>query len=130
MYALTTAITVQKITAACYENKLGNYCRADNSRFGEESPEGWTWGSNYNITEGTQFVEQFLDHREIINMDSSDTDMHKRAVIHLHNNAVGKSVSKNLQQKSGLNRLRMQIVNCCWSYTEMHFLNEMDSGTK
>ena len=52
------------------------------------------WGSNYNITEGTQFAEKFLDHREIINMDVSDPERHKKAIIHLHNNAVGKSVSK------------------------------------
>ena len=94
VYALTSAITVQKITVACYENILGNFCSADNSQFGKESPAGWKWGSNYNITEGTQFAEKFLDHREIINMGVSDPERHKKAIIHLHNNAVGKSVSK------------------------------------
>ena len=84
---------MQKITQACYENRLGNYCSADNSKFGDDHHAGWKWGSNYNTTEGTQFAEKFLDDRELMNFDPSDHERHKKALIHLHNNGVGRSVS-------------------------------------
>ena len=93
IYALTSAITVHKISEACYENRFGNYCSPDNSRLGEQSPERWVWGSSHDITKGVEFAQVFLDNRDIAGLSSLVASTKKRSVIHLHNNAVGRRVS-------------------------------------
>lgn len=94
VYALTSAITVQKVAEACYEYRLGNFCSPDNSRVGEESPEGWLWGINYDITAATDFAQRFLDSRDIENSDRDRTNLGvvAKTAIHLHNNAAGRRV--------------------------------------
>ena len=94
IHALTSAITVHKITEACYEGTLGNYCGADDSQFGVVAPEGWKWGSSYNTDAGRLFAQQFLDDRPLNVQRNPNTTVQDliRAQIHLHNNAVGRQV--------------------------------------
>ena len=82
---------MQKITDACFEYRLGDYCGPDHSRIGDTSPEGWMWGRTYDIVKGTEFAQLFLDSRDI--NDLSDPNSSVKAAIHLHNNAAGRRVS-------------------------------------
>ena len=97
VHALTSAITVHKITEACYEGTLGAYCGPDNSLLGTVAPEGWRWGSSYDTDAGRRFAQQFLDDRHLSaqrNPNSTIQDL-IRAQIHLHNNAAGRQVRHN-----------------------------------
>jgi hypothetical protein len=56
--------------------------------------QGWQWGScSDNVSYGTYFARNFLDNREL-DVDVRNDTAVRQTVVHLHNNAVGRKVSK------------------------------------
>ena len=95
-YALTSAITVHQITSACSNGDLGSECGCDTSRNGLVTVQGWKWGScSDNVSYGITFSQNFLDSREL-DRDSTDQEDVSKALVHLHNNAVGRRVSQKI----------------------------------
>ena len=92
-YSLTSAITVHQITSACSNGDMGSVCGCDTSRNGLTTVQGWKWGScSDNVSYGITFAQNFLDSRELVR-DSTEEDEVSKALVHLHNNAVGRRVS-------------------------------------
>ena len=55
--------------------------------------QGWTWGScSDNVSYGVSFAQRFLDEKEFDLVDMRNTTSVEQAVIHLHNNNVGRKV--------------------------------------
>lgn len=96
VYALASATTVHRITTACSQGELSSECGCDYSRNGLVTAEGWQWGAcSDNVSYGINFAQNFLDNREI-DVDVTNDTAIGHAVVHLHNNAVGRQVRANL----------------------------------
>ena len=92
-YSLTSAITVHQVTSACSNGDMGSVCGCDTSRNGLTTVQGWKWGScSDNVSYGITFAQNFLDSRELVR-DTTEEDEVSKALVHLHNNAVGRRVS-------------------------------------
>ena len=92
VHALTSAITVHKITKACYENTLGNYC----TRQDTQSMVGHrTVLTPFNISAGRRFAQRFLDDRPLLVQRNASSSLGDkiRAQVHIHNNGAGRHVS-------------------------------------
>ena len=92
VHALTSAITVYKITEACYNNDLGTYCGRDHY---QGTINGHSVISPYNITVGKRFAQRFLDDRPLqVLTNQSSSDWEKiQAQLQIHNNGAGRQVS-------------------------------------
>lgn len=61
--------------------------------------QGWQWGScSDNVSYGVYFAQNFLDNREL-DVDVRNRTEVEKAVVHLHNNAVGRKVRKLLRSQ-------------------------------
>lgn len=90
--ALASATIVHRITSACSANELGSECGCDYSRNGLLTPEGWQWGScSDNISYGVHYARNFLDARDLDADSNNETEI-ANALVHLHNNEVGRKV--------------------------------------
>lgn len=93
MYALTSGVTVHQITSACSHGDMGTECGCDMRRNGMTTVQGWKWGScSDNVSYGVLFAQSFLDAREFDNISHNNQQDIARAMINLHNNAVGRRV--------------------------------------
>lgn len=91
IYALTSAVTAHQITRACSNGDLPT-CGCDTSRNGMTTVQGWKWGScSDNVSYGLTYAQRFLDAREL-DMVSTNSRNVSKAMVHLHNNAVGRKV--------------------------------------
>ena len=90
VYALTSALMVQQIAIACSLHQLRNECGCGQPPFQQPPPHGgWSWGCSHDFDYGTRFAQDYLDHRDIDSVASSDQEA---AAVHLYNNAVGRRV--------------------------------------
>lgn len=54
--------------------------------------QGWKWGScSDNVSYGLTYAQRFLDARELDMVGTNSRNVSK-AMVHLHNNAVGRKV--------------------------------------
>ncbi|CAI8013406.1 Protein Wnt-7b, partial [Geodia barretti] len=97
VHALTSAITVYKITEACYNNDLGTYCGRDHY---QGTINGHSVISPYNITVGKRFAQRFLDDRPLqVLTNQSSSDWEKiQAQLQIHNNGAGRQVVHDNRQ--------------------------------
>lgn len=94
VYALTSAATVYTITKSCSAGAIQG-CGCDTSLNGQETSQGWQWGGcSDDVEYGALFAHDFLDARETEELDINKTETEiARALVHIHNNAVGRMVS-------------------------------------
>lgn len=86
VYAISTAAVVHEVTKSCSLGELRD-CSCDNRR--GRSKQGFEWGRcSDNINYGLHFAKTFVDARE--------EERDARALMNLHNNQVGRRVSRQL----------------------------------
>lgn len=103
MYAISTAGVVHEVTRSCTHGELKE-CSCDNRRSGR-SRKGFEWGGcSDNIVYGLNFAKAFVDAREV--------ERDARALVNLHNNYVGRRVSRMTFYESSKQRLNLfSIIN-------------------
>ena len=85
VYAVSSAGVVHEVTRACSRGELSD-CTCDSNRKGR-SRKGFEWGGcSDNVAYGLRFAKLFVDSRE--------QERDARAKMNLHNNFVGRRVSK------------------------------------
>ena len=90
IYAVTSAGVVHAVTASCSAGNLTD-CTCDMTRQGLTSEKGWKWGGcSDNIDYGIWFARTFVDAPEKL---KHATSKDVRALMNLHNNEVGRTVS-------------------------------------
>ena len=93
VYAMTNAAVVHAVAKACSDGELKE-CGCDNQLQGQLTEQGWQWGAcSDNVEFGNMFAKQFLDARETENIENKTDNQLGQALVNLHNNGVGRSVS-------------------------------------
>lgn len=93
---MTSAAMVHAITRACSDGRLQN-CSCDNRLQGQNIQQGWQWGGCSDDVEfGIMFTRSFLDARETENVANKTDKELSQALVNLHNNGVGRSVSTSI----------------------------------
>lgn len=106
VYAISAAGVVHEVTKSCSLGELKE-CSCENRR--GSSKKGFEWGGcSDNINYGLNFAKTFVDARE--------EERDARALMNLHNNQVGRRVSKNIA-------ITLKVIGCAKSYSQSNRTN-------
>ena len=91
VHSILAAATMHSISRACMENKLSSHCSCSQEQKPEHFPKTDLWnGCGDNLPYGYQFSKEFVDAKENLLKDSSQS--FGRVLMNLHNNEAGRWV--------------------------------------